>query len=179
MPRQFFSRLSKQFSANRDHPWYLKPFDYLLSRPVYFSASRRSVSGGIALGLFIGLLPLPAQTAVALLAGLLLRVNLPLAALAVWITNPITFGPIFYLEYRIGAALLNKPTLAIKEITDFSSSNVALAASWQPLYYGATLVAISVAAIAYLTISAVWHFSTVQRYRRRHQSGQGVSRNRG
>ena len=172
MLRQFFTRLSKRFSHNREHPWYLKPFDYLLSHPVYFSAGRRSVSGGIALGLFVGLLPLPAQTAIAVLAALLLRINVPLAAVSVWITNPITFGPIFYLEYRIGAALLNMPTLAIKEINYFSMMNGALATSWQPLYYGALLVATGVAATAYLAISAAWHFSTVQRYRRRHKNAE-------
>jgi len=169
MPRQFFTRLSRRFSQNRQHPWYLKPFKYLLAHPVYFSASRRSVSGSIALGLFVGLFPLPAQTAIALMGALLLRVNLPLAAVSVWVTNPITFGPIFYLEYRIGAALLNIPTVAITDIRDFTTRSEVLAASWQPLFYGATVVAIGVAATAYLAISAAWHFSTVQRYRRRHK----------
>jgi uncharacterized protein (DUF2062 family) len=172
MPRQFFTRLSRRFRQNREHPWYLKPFEYLLAHPVYFSASRRSVSGSIALGLFVGLFPVPAQTAIALLGALLLRVNLPLAAVSVWITNPITFGPIFYMEYRIGAALLNKPTVAITDIADFTTRSDVLAASWQPLLYGATVVAIAVAATAYLAISAAWHFSTVQRYRRRHKAGQ-------
>ncbi len=61
----------------------------------------------------IGLLPIPGQTILAVLGALLLRVNLPVAAISVWITNPITFAPIFYLAYKIGAALLDLPIEAI------------------------------------------------------------------
>lgn len=172
MPRQFFTRLSKRFDRNRPPPWYLKPFNFLLTHPVYFSAGRRSVSGGLALGLLVGLLPIPGQTALAVLGALVTRVNLPLAAVAVWITNPVTFVPIFYLEYRIGAALLNIPVEALPAQADFQWMTAELAARLQPLLFGSLLVATSVASIAYVTISAVWHISTRQRYRERHRKAR-------
>jgi len=168
MPRRFFSLLSKRFRPKQDSPWYLKPFEFLLTHPVYFSAGRRAVSGGIALGVFIGLLPVPGQTALAIFGALMLRVNLPLAAVSVWISNPITFVPIFYFAYRIGAALLNIPPETIPAEPSIAWLSEEIALRWRPLAYGSLLMAISIASVSYLAVSTAWHILTVQRYRRRH-----------
>jgi uncharacterized protein (DUF2062 family) len=173
MPRRFFTSISARFKQKRDHPWYLKPFDYIITHPVYFSATRRSVGGGLWIGLFVGLLPIPGQTIVAVLAALWLRVNIPVAAITIWITNPITFVPIFYLSYRIGALILNIPTESVPaEFTlDWVSQELAL--RWRPLALGSLIMALSVSSIAYLLVSAIWHVSTIKRYRRRHSRNVG------
>lgn len=172
MPRRFFSRLTRQFDPKKDRPWYLKPFEFLLTHPVYFTAGRRTVSGGIALGIFIGLLPIPGQTALAIFAALVLRLNLPLAALSVWISNPLTFVPIFYFAYRIGALLLDIPAEAVPEQADLNWLGEEISVRWKPLVYGSLLIATSAASIAYLTVSTLWHVLTLQRYRRRHRKDQ-------
>lgn len=169
MPRRFFSRLSRRFDPNKQRAWYLKPFSFLLTHPVYFSAGRRAVSGGMAVGVFIGLLPILGQTAVAIFAALMLRVNLPLAAVAVWISNPVTFIPIFYFAYRIGAAILNIPPVGLPtEDTWWDWVLLHL----RPLSYGSLLIATSAASVTYLTVSTLWHVLTVQRYRQRHKSAR-------
>lgn len=168
MPRRFFSRLSRRYSQKKEYSWYLKPFEFLLSHPIYFSASRRAVSGGIALGLFLGLLPIPAQTLLAISGALLLRVNLPLAALAVWISNPLTFVPLFYFAYRIGAVLLDIPVESIPPEPSIHWVGEEIALIWRPLLYGSILIATSAASIAYLGISMLWHVLTLRRYRKRH-----------
>jgi len=169
MPRRFFSRLTDRFDPKKEYPWYLKPFEFLLTHPVYFTAGRRTVSGGIALGVFIGLLPLPGQTALAIVGALLLRVSLPLAALSVWISNPLTFVPIFYFAYRVGAMLLNIPAEAVPTEPGLNWLSEEIALRWQPLAYGSILIATSAASVAYLTVSTLWHVLTLQRYRRRHR----------
>lgn len=169
MPRRFFSRLSRRYDPKKKYPWYLRPFEFLLTHPVYFSAGRRAVSGGIALGLFIGLLPIPAQTLLAIFCALLLRVNLPLAALSVWISNPLTFVPLFYFAYRIGAVLLDMPADAIPPEANLTWIGAEIALIWRPLLYGSLLIATSAASIAYLSISATWHIVTLRRYRQRHR----------
>ncbi len=170
MPRKFFTRLSRRFHRNTEHPWYLKPFDFLLTHPVYFSAGRRSVSGGVALGVFIGLLPVLGQTPLAIFGALLLRVNLPLAAVAVWISNPITFVPIFYFAYRLGAMLLNIPVESMPPEFTLAWISEEIALRWRPLAYGSLLLAVSGASMTYLAVSTTWHIMTVQRYRHRHRN---------
>ncbi len=165
MPRRFFSRFSRRFDPKKKQLWYLRPFEFLLTHPVYFSANRRSVSGGVALGLFFGLLPIPGQTALAIIGALLLRVNLPLAALSVWVSNPLTFLPLFYFAYRIGAILVGIPVEPVPP----EGALAWLTHEIRPLIYGSLLMATSAASIAYLTISTVWHVLTLRRYRSRHK----------
>jgi uncharacterized protein (DUF2062 family) len=173
MPRRFFTRVSKRYRQNQNHPWFLRPFDYILSHPVYFSATRRGVGGGLWLGLFVGLLPIPGQTLVAVLGALLLRVNVPVAAITIWISNPITFVPIFYLAYKIGAALLDIPIEAVPAELSWAWLSEEIFIRWKPLIYGSLIMAVSVASTAYLLFSVAWHVSTVSRYRRRHQRDVG------
>ena len=100
MTRKFFRRLSAPYRGNqRNAPWYLRPFQALLAHPVYFSINRRSITGAVALGLFVCVFPFIGHTPVVVVAALLLRVNLPVAVLATWVANPLTYGPIFYGEY--------------------------------------------------------------------------------
>ena len=104
MPRKFFRRLSAPYRGNQHNAaWYLRPFRALLAHPVYFSINRRSITGGLVLGLFIGVLPFLGHTPVVVVAALLLRVNLPVAVLSTWIANPLTYGPILYGEYLLGS----------------------------------------------------------------------------
>ena len=173
MPRKFFTQVSRRFRMKKEQPWYLRPFNYVLTHPVYFSATRRGVGGGLWVGLLVGLLPIPGQTIVAVLGALLLRVNLPVAAITVWISNPVTFVPIFYLAYKIGAALLNLPIEAVPAQLSWAWLTEGIALRLKPLFLGSLIMAISVASTAYLLFSAIWHVSTLYRYRRRHQRNVG------
>jgi uncharacterized protein (DUF2062 family) len=173
MPRRFFTNISSRFKQKHKHPWYLKPFEYIITHPVYFSATRRSVGGGLWIGLFVGLLPIPGQTVVAVLLALWLRVNLPVAAITIWISNPITFVPIFYLAYRIGGLILGIPTESIPAEFTLDWVTQELALRWRPLALGSFIMALSVSSTAYLIVSAIWHVSTISRYRQRHTRNVG------
>ena len=170
MPRRFFSKVSRQYrvkNENGDHPWYLKPFDYALAHPAYFAANRRSISSALWLGLFIGLLPIPGQTPLALLGAIALRVNVPLAAIAVWISNPVTFVPIFYLAYRLGATLLNIPPEPWPDQISWEWLTSEMAVRWKPLFYGSFIVATSVSSTVYVAVNFIWQVMTRNRYRTR------------
>lgn len=172
MPRQFFRRISVGYLRKRDYPWYLKPFRALLRHPTFFSVSRRSVAGALWVGLFIALLPLPGQTIVAPLLALLLRVNLPISVVAVWLTNPLTMVPIFWSEYRLGALILDRPVEAISLDISWDWFSSGVAASWQPLLLGAVVSATVVASTAYVLVSVIWRWLVAARYRRRRPPAQ-------
>lgn len=62
---------------------------------------------GVAAGLFAGFLPTPAlQTVVAIAMAALVRGNKLVAIPMVWITNPVTFLPIYSLCYYVGHGLV-------------------------------------------------------------------------
>lgn len=167
MPRRFFRRVSRSY-LRKEKPWYLKPFDVLFTHPTFLSVSRRSVSGAIWIGLFIGLLPIAGQTLFALLLALLLRVNLPIAALATWITNPLTMGPIFYSSYSLGRLILDLPQQPFNlELSwDWVSTNFFVIG--KPLLLGSFITATIIASTAYVLVSVIWRVTVAARFRRRH-----------
>jgi uncharacterized protein (TIGR03546 family) len=58
---------------------------------------------GLALGIFIGFVPIMGiQMAVVLPFAFLFRGNKTAAIGGVWITNPITVIPIYYIDYKVG-----------------------------------------------------------------------------
>lgn len=80
----------------------LRPLAPWLLHPGVWSLNRRSVAGGVAVGLFCGVLPNPFQIFVAALISIGVHVNLPAAALATLYTNPLTFIPVYLLGLKLG-----------------------------------------------------------------------------
>jgi len=136
---------------------------------MYFAATRRGVSSGLWLGLFIGLLPIPGQTMISVLGAMALRVNVPIAAIAVWISNPLTFVPIFYLSYKLGATVLNIPVEPFPDKLTWEWLSSELSMLSKPLFYGSFIIASSVASTAYIIVNLVWQIMTMKRYRLRRQ----------
>jgi uncharacterized protein (DUF2062 family) len=168
MPRKFFRRVSAGYlPKGPKRPGYLRPFGVLLDHPVLFAINRRSVAGAVWVGLLVGLLPLPAQTLIALLLAMLLRVNLPIAALMVWVTNPISMVPIFYTEYRLGTLILNTPlkNFEIELSWDWLSSEFVT--FWKPLLLGSFITAAIIASLGYVAVSVTWRLIVSYRYKKR------------
>lgn len=70
-----------------------------------FSFQEQPLARGMAIGMFWMCMPMPFQMVPATLFCTLFSANLPMALLAVWISNPVTYLPIFYVQYEIGAML--------------------------------------------------------------------------
>lgn len=81
-----------QISENRWLRW-LSPW---LRQPRLWRWSRRGVAMGVALGIFFGLLIPVAQIPLSVAAAVLLRANVAAAAVSTLVTNPLTFGPVYY-----------------------------------------------------------------------------------
>lgn len=63
----------------------------------------RKIAMGLALGIFIGFLPIMGiQMAVVLPFALLFRGNKMSAVAGVWISNPVTVVPLYYFIYAVG-----------------------------------------------------------------------------
>jgi uncharacterized protein (DUF2062 family) len=168
MPRSLLRRLSVAYREKRARqPWYLRPFAALLHHPVYLSINRRSISKGMALGLFVAVLPMPGHTPLALLLGLLLRANLPVTLLAIWIANPLTYAPILYGEYQLGSYLLGVKPGEFSVGTSWAEFSTLLERTWRPLWFGAIVSGLLLAALGYGITDAAWRVHTRRRYRNR------------
>jgi uncharacterized protein (DUF2062 family) len=80
-----------------------------LHHPKLWHISRRGLALGMALGVFFGLLIPLAQIPLSAAAAVALRANVPAAVASTLVTNPVTFGPIYYAAWRVGSAMLGEP----------------------------------------------------------------------
>ena len=79
---------------------------------------RRSVRGGLCLGVFVGFTPtIPFHMIISAVAAVFLRVNLPIAMLACWVSNPLTAVPIYWYGDKLGRAILERIPVAVNWVT--------------------------------------------------------------
>lgn len=91
------------------------------------------VALGLALGIFVGFLPIMGiQMAVVSIFALPLRANLKAAIAGVWISNPITFIPLYYANYRFG--LLFWPAKGASKESFVKALEAAADFSWSAVW---------------------------------------------
>tara|TARA_Y100001968_G_C19414608_1_gene748303 strand:- start:705 stop:1157 length:453 start_codon:yes stop_codon:yes gene_type:complete len=72
---------------------------------------------GMALGVFSGCFPFfGIQTLLGVMLASLFRGNRLLAATGTWISNPFTYLPLYWLNYKVGSSLL-RDNSAVPELT--------------------------------------------------------------
>src|SRR5690606_12186808 len=95
MARKLIKRWVPDSSKVRGIP-ALKFLGKLLQDPYLFHLNRHSVSAGVAIGVFVALQPIVGQMPLAAVLALWLRGNLPLALTLTWLTNPLTYAPVYF-----------------------------------------------------------------------------------
>jgi hypothetical protein len=158
MPRRFF----RKFALNRERfrrLWFIAPFDHLLHDPDLWGIRRRSVVPAFSLGLFVACLPIPGHPLIAGLLAITLRINVAVAAVTTFVSNPLTMGPLYYFAYRIGRALLGSdPQPFVFELSLSWLSNQFLQI-WQPMVLGCVLLGSIAAFVGYVALDLLWRAS--------------------
>ena len=134
--------------------------------------NRRSCSLAVALGLFCAFIPVPFQMLIAAVCSILLRANILVAVPMVWVSNPITMGPIFYACYLVGAEILGLEPKGFHFELSFEWLVNSLAAFWQPFLLGCLTVGGISSLLAFVLVRILWHLHILRhikiRARRRH-----------
>lgn len=78
--------------------WFARHF---LDKRVW-KPTQHTLSGGMAVGMFITLQLLPIQMPTATILSAIFRVNIPIAIALCWLSNPFTIPFLVWLEYAIG-----------------------------------------------------------------------------
>jgi uncharacterized protein (DUF2062 family) len=120
----------------------------------YFIVNKKMVSRGVFLGLFIAMIPMPAQMLAVVLFTFVGKFNFPIAIIMCWITNPITMPFIYYIEYITGSFILGIEPSSVELTIEWFNENFSNIIV--PLYFGALVYSISLATIAYYAINLYW-----------------------
>lgn len=173
--RKLFRKHLPSHESIRKSPW-ARPFGGWLQHPNLWHLHRRSVAGGVAVGLIAGLIPGPLQMISAAILAVLFRVNLPVAVFTTLYTNPFTILPLYVLAYEYGALLIGyhngiaSAHLQLPEI-DWGNWTTVLPAWFmslgKPFAVGLPLLAVTLAAVGYVVVRLLWRGMVVWEWRRR------------
>ena len=175
MPKKYFRKFLPSHETFKQSRW-ARWFGGWLHHPNLWHLNRHSVSGGVAVGLFTGLIPGPLQIIGAALLAVLFRVNLPVAAVITLYTNPLTIVPLYALAYELGVFVTghnngqSSVNLSLPEMTWVNWPAVML--DWivslgKPLAAGLPLLALSFAIAGYFSVRMLWYAIVVWEWRRR------------
>lgn len=166
-------RLLPDAERLRNNRW-LRWLGPKLFRPQLWRITRRGGALGVALGIFFGLLIPVAQIPFSAAAAVVLRANIPAAVASTLVTNPVTFAPIYYAAYHLGAMLLGEegparnfePTAAA-DVNDERNWLERIAAMGKPLMLGLVILACVLSTLAYLLVNGLWRLQITLAWRRR------------
>lgn len=171
----------------RENRW-LRWLGPSLFHPKLWHLSRRGLALGMALGVFFGLLIPIAQIPFSAAAAVALRANVPAAVASTLVTNPVTFGPVYYLAWQLGSAILGEeppPAEAALAAPAPASGASASAGWWQdlrervvgvgrPLLLGLALLACGVGLLTYAVVSGLWAWRVRRKRRQRLREGLDI-----
>jgi uncharacterized protein (DUF2062 family) len=141
---------------------------YKLPR-AYFTKNRKSITRGISIGAFWALIPMPMQMAGVMAVTPFVKFNVPLAIAVVWLSNPLTYPPMFYIEYITGNLLLGRDALSNIELSmEWFKANWDLIAT--SMYTGAFFYATVVNFMMYHIFNWLWVRSVRKHQKKRTQT---------
>ncbi len=148
---------------------YLHIFGDNLKQRELWIFNRTSTAKGIAIGIFCAFLPMPFEMVPAIFMAIYLRGNLPFAVGGVWISNPITWIPLYTPPYLLGTKIINIDPIAVTQVSIF---DVGL--HYVALWLGCLIFGIILSIAAHFTVSMLWREQIRQRWARRRE----IRRNR-
>lgn len=85
---------------------------YLYLKFIRLRGHPKELARGLAAGIFAGMFPLfGVQTIIGVAIALRIKGNPLMAAAGTWISNPLTYLPIYAFNYRLGSWLLGRPVV--------------------------------------------------------------------
>ena len=173
--RKLFRKHLPSHETIRQSRW-ARPFGSWLHHPNLWHLHRRSAAGGVAVGLFAGLIPGPFQMIGAAILAVLFRVNLPVALFTTLYTNPFTILPLYVVAYEYGAFVIGYHNGVSSERLQLPALHwnnwTTVLHDWFvslgiPFAVGLPLLAVTLALFGYIGVRLLWRAMVIWEWRRR------------
>jgi uncharacterized protein (DUF2062 family) len=104
-------------------------------------------------------MPVPGHALIAGVLAIFLRINVAIAAVTTFVSNPVTMAPMFIFAYQLGRFLLGlEPRPLNFELSLHWLGNQFLLI-WQPMVLGCVLLASISAFVGYVALDLLWRAS--------------------
>lgn len=141
---------------------YLNVFGQLHLNPELWQLHPNSVANAVSIGLFTCFMPIPFQMLMAATLAIIFRANLPISVSLVWISNPITFSPMFYFAYKLGnSILIFAPNVLANQLIISSLLPERWVQLWKPLIIGLVACGMLSAVIGNIIVRITWRIYTL------------------
>lgn len=120
----------------------------------YFVVNKKMIARAAFIGIFIAMIPMPAQMLAVFAFTFVAKFNFPLAIAMCWITNPVTMPFIYYIEYMTGQFLLGMEPLDVEITIEWFNENFKNIIV--PLYFGSLVYSITLSTLFYYGINLYW-----------------------
>jgi len=168
MPRRLLKKILPAPHVLRER-WAVRLFGDRIADPQLWTLHRRGVTYAFGAGIAICFVPLPVHLLLCVCTALIWRLNLPVMYAATWIfTNPFTAVPVYYMAYRVGAALMHLPRQHFRFVADLRWLRHGLEPVWQPFFLGCLTCAVVGGVLGWLLFEGLWRWQVAARYRARH-----------
>jgi uncharacterized protein (DUF2062 family) len=164
MPKRIFKKIAPHPDKIKNHK-SLRFINHLLHDPNIWHFNRRSVPKAFMIGIFCAFLPVPFQMLIAAVCSLLLSANISLSVILVWITNPLTMGPIFYACYKLGTYILNTSEFNVNSEWSISFIYEQIFIIWKPLWLGSLIIGSILSILSFYLIKLLWYLVVLNRIR--------------
>lgn len=153
-----------------------------LLHPRLWHVSRRGLALGMAIGVFFGLLIPIAQIPLSVGAAVALRANVPGAVASTFVSNPLTFGPVYYAAWRVGKAIMGEPVGNEEAPAAATAPPAQPGQGWlqtavqrvlgvgKPLLLGLAILSTAIGFLTYFAVSWAWILRV--RWKRRRRTGR-------
>lgn len=170
--RNWLRRYTPDHAAVHGNRW-LAPFRNTLLHPRLWHLNRRSAAGGVAAGLFCGLIPGPFQMLGAAICAVVFRINLPLALVTTLYTNPLTIVPLYFVAFTLGNLFVDNGNGVFAPPPEFGLDALLhwLGQLGLPLALGIVLLACLLAGLGYFGVRLAWRLYLIRAWHRRRLRG--------
>lgn len=178
MPKKFIKRFipsPEKLHENRFVRWLTPWFGH----HNLWHLHRRSVAGGVAVGAFTGLIPGPFQIISAAILSVWFRVNLPVAVVTTFYSNPFTIIPLYIVAYKIGEIATGNPNGPMPpfDLTVGEGGWFALAGDFMhwvaslghAFFIGLFILACLLSLISYFAVRGLWRLYAIMQWHKRRQ----------
>ncbi|HHP7244611.1 MAG TPA: DUF2062 domain-containing protein [Elainellaceae cyanobacterium] len=112
-------------------PKWRRRIRYIYFRFIRMRGTSQAIARGLASGVFAGWFPLfGLQTIIGVALAAVFRGNKIMAAAGTWVSNPFTYVPIYYFNFRIGEWLLERVGISV-QMPGQDFQKVIADAGWQ------------------------------------------------
>ena len=166
MPRKTIRRFLPDLKGILNRP-SMRWISALPQDPNLLHLNRHSVSLAVFIGIFCAFIPIPIQTLLVIGLCFWWGANLPIAIVIIWLSNPLTIPPMFYLTYKLGSSILG---------TEVDSLSFTLSWEWFSQlgvdillrrFVGSLLSGILLASAGYFFILFLWRWKVIRNWEKR------------